>query len=178
MELKESPLKGCFVITPKVIEDARGRFVKPFHIDEFSHHGLYFEIKEEYYSVSKKDVLRGLHFQTPPKATKKIVSCLKGKIFDVVVDLIKSSSSFQQVFSVELSSDKGNMLYIPEGFAHGFCVLSDEATVLYMCSKMYSAENDAGILWNSAGIQWPLANPVVSEKDNRLVELNRFDNPF
>lgn len=178
MDIHETPLKSCFVITPRIIADARGRFVKPFHIDEFNQHGLYFEIKEEYYSVSKKNVVRGLHFQTPPKATKKIVTCLAGSIFDVVVDLRKSSPTYLQNFSVELTSEKGNMLYIPEGFAHGFMALSHEATVLYMCSEMYSPANDAGIRWNSAGIEWPPANPVVSEKDSLLVELNRFDNPF
>ncbi len=178
MEIKETYLKGCYIIAPRIIEDTRGRFVKPWHIGELSQHGLYFGINEEYYSVSKKNVVRGLHFQTPPKATKKLVTCLSGQIFDVVVDLRKSSPTFKQYFSVELTSEQATMIYIPEGFAHGFCALSDEATVLYMCSEIFSPENDAGIRWNSAGIKWPLTDPIVSEKDSLLVTLDQFNNPF
>ena len=178
MEIKETPLRGCHILEPRILADTRGRFVKPFHIDDYGQAGLYFDIREEYYSVSKKDVLRGLHFQTPPRATKKIVTCLSGRIFDVVVDLRKHSPTLKQYFSIELTSEKGNLLFIPEGFAHGFCVLSDTATVLYMCSEVYSPENDAGVHWNSAGIPWPVKQPIVSGKDDLLVVLDQFDNPF
>ncbi len=178
MEIKETNLEGCYVIIPRIIKDTRGSFVKPWHIDDFAKFELFFPIGEEYYSVSKKNVLRGMHFQTPPKATKKIVTCLSGNIFDVVIDLRKTSPTFQQYFSIELTSEAGKILYIPEGFAHGFCVLSNEATVLYLSSEMYSPENDSGIRWNSAGIEWPVNNPIVSEKDNLLVTLDQFDTPF
>lgn len=178
MDIKNTTLAGCFEIVPKIIEDDRGRFVKPWHIDELKACGLYYDVLEEYYSISKKDVIRGMHFQTPPKATKKLVTCLNGSVWDVVIDLRKSSATYNQHFEVELSASKGNMLYIPEGFAHGFCVLSEEATMLYLCSEMHSPENDAGIHWNSAGIQWPIDRPVVSAKDDQLTPLKQFENPF
>lgn len=178
MDIKKTTLAGCFEIAPKIIEDDRGRFVKPWHIDEFKTCGLYFDVLEEYYSISKKEVIRGMHFQTPPKATKKLVTCLDGAVWDVVIDLRKSSPTYQQHIGIELSAKKGNMLYIPEGFAHGFCVLSQEATMLYLCSEMHAPENDAGIHWNSAGIKWPATLPVVSAKDDQLTPLNQFDNPF
>lgn len=178
MKITETYIKGCYTIEPNIFGDHRGRFVKPYHIEEFKKGGINFEIKEEYFSVSKENVLRGLHFQTPPKSTAKLVTCLNGKIFDVVVDLRKNSNTFLKTFSIELSSDTGNQIFIPEGLAHGFCALSEEATVLYMCSEVHSPENDAGIRWDSAGIDWPLKNPVISEKDKQLVELKDFNNPF
>ena len=178
MEITESPLKNCFILIPRIIEDDRGRFVKPWHIDELKKIDLYFDIREEYYSVSKRDVIRGMHFQTPPRATKKLVTCLSGTVLDVVIDLRRESPTFKKHFAIELSSVTGNMLYIPEGFAHGFCVLSDEAIMLYMASEMYSAPNDTGIHWNSAGIYWPASKPVVSEKDNNLVYLEKYESPF
>lgn len=178
MDFKETFIKGCFELQPKILEDSRGRFVKPYYLDTFTDKGIDFKIKEEYYSVSEKNVLRGLHFQTPPMATAKLVTCIDGEIFDVVVDLRKNSSSYLKYFHVNLFSGKGNMLFIPEGLAHGFCVLSEQATMLYMCSEVYSPENDSGIRWNSAGVKWPVENPIVSEKDNSLTELHKFDNPF
>lgn len=178
MEIKEITLKGCYEILPKIIEDARGRFVKPWHIDDFKASGLYFDILEEYYSVSRKNVIRGMHFQTPPMATKKLVTCLSGSVWDVVIDLRKSSPTFQQHVGIELSAAKGNMLYIPEGFAHGFCAISEEAVMLYLCSAMHSPLNDAGVHWNSAGIEWPVSQPIISVKDDQLIPLNQFDNPF
>lgn len=178
MELKKTSIEGCFEIIPRIMEDHRGKFVKPYHQETFLNNGIDLTIKEEYYSQSKKNVLRGLHFQVPPKATSKLVTCLQGEIFDVVVDLRKKSSTYLTYLGIKLTENQGNLLYIPEGLAHGFCVLSNDATMLYMCSEVYSPENDAGIRWDSAGIEWPILNPVVSEKDNLLIELNKFNSPF
>ena len=178
MRIYETSIQGCFEIYPLDLRDYRGRFVKPFHQEAFSELGLELDIKEEYYSVSKKHVLRGLHFQLPPKATIKVVTCLSGIIYDAVVDLRVDSSTYLKHFAVELSEEKGNLLYIPKGLAHGFCTLSDEATVLYMCSEVYSQDHDTGLKWSSAGISWPVRNPVVSEKDEGLDELKQFNSPF
>lgn len=178
MNIIDTHIKGCFEIYPMDLKDHRGRFVKPYHIDSFKEAGLDFEIGEEYYSVSKKDVLRGLHFQVPPRATIKLVTCLSGAIYDVVVDLRVGSPSYLKQFGVELTEEKGNLLFIPEGLAHGFCTRSEEALVLYMCSEVYSPEHDTGLRWDSAGIQWPVGKPVVSDKDNALLPLDQFDSPF
>lgn len=178
MRIKKTDIEGCFEVLPLDLQDHRGRFVKPYHQDEFKELGLDLTIREEYYSVSNKRVLRGLHFQLPPVATKKLVTCLDGTIIDAVVDLRKNSPTFRKYFTIELSAEKGNQLYIPEGLAHGFCTLSEEATVLYMCSTVYSPEHDTGIRWDSAGIPWPVTDPIVSEKDRHLISLEQFNTPF
>jgi dTDP-4-dehydrorhamnose 3,5-epimerase len=178
MKIVETHIKGCYEVFPMDLKDHRGRFVKPYHRDDFRKAGLELDIKEEYYSVSKKNVLRGLHFQLPPRATVKAVTCLSGAIFDAVVDLRVDSPTYLEYFSVELTEEKGNLLFIPEGMAHGFFTLSEEALVLYMCSEVYSQEHDTGLKWSSAGISWPVTAPVVSDKDNGLVELDQFDSPF
>jgi dTDP-4-dehydrorhamnose 3,5-epimerase len=178
MKLKKTGIDGCYEIMPLDLKDHRGRFVKPYHVEDFKALGLDLVIREEYYSVSKRNVLRGLHFQLPPKATKKLVTCLDGVILDAVVDLRKNSPSYLKNFTIELSEEKGNLLFIPEGLAHGFCALSEEATVLYMCSEVYSPEHDTGIRWDSAGIPWPVVDPVVSEKDRQMITLEQFNSPF
>jgi len=178
MNLVKTNIEGCYEILPFDLKDHRGRFVKPYHRDDFREAGLDFTISEEFYSVSNKGVLRGLHFQLPPKDTIKGVTCLSGSIFDVVVDLRKNSPTYGHHFSIELSEDKGNMLYIPKGLAHGFCALSTEALVLYMCSEVYSPKHDTGIHWDSAGIRWPVKDPIVSDKDNGLVGMDQFESTF
>lgn len=178
MKVFDTHIKDLYEVFPLDLRDHRGRFVKPFHCDDFSTAGIELEIKEEYYSVSKKNVLRGLHFQLPPRATIKAVTCLSGSIFDAVVDLRVDSPTYMKYFALELSEEKGNLLFIPEGMAHGFCTLSEEAVVLYMCSEVYSQEHDTGLKWSSAGIPWPVKDPIVSEKDSGLDELSQFDSPF
>jgi dTDP-4-dehydrorhamnose 3,5-epimerase len=134
--------------------------------------------EEEYYSISKKNVLRGLHFQKPPFDHVKCVTCISGKILDVVVDLRKSSPTFKKSFSIILDSDIGNILYIPSGMAHGFIVLSDSATFLNRTTTIYNPDAESGIHWNSCGVDWILDNPIISEKDNNLCFLNDFLTPF
>ena len=134
-ELIPTGIEGCFEIRPRIFKDQRGRFVKLFHRDFFDDLGLQSVYEEEYYSVSPARVIRGLHFQVPPKEHVKLVSCLKGSILDVVFDLRTESKSYGRVFSLELSSERGNMLYVPEGLAHGFYVFSESAIFLSMNSK-------------------------------------------
>ena len=174
----ESTIFGCFEIQPRVFEDERGRLVKTFHEDTFIGLGLDTDFKEEYYSVSKKGVLRGLHFQLPPNDHVKCVTCISGRIFDVVVDLRKESPTYKKHFSIELDSEKGNMLYIPKGLAHGFYVMSEKAIFLNRTTIVYKPESDTGIRWNSCGVKWPNPDPVLSDKDNQMIEFDNFNSPF
>lgn len=177
-ELVPTSIEGCFEIRPRIFEDQRGKFVKLFHRGFFEELGLQTEYEEEYYSVSPARVIRGLHFQVPPKAHVKLVSCLEGSILDVVYDLRSDSGSAGKVYSTELSARKGNMLYVPEGLAHGFYVTGRKALFVSMNSRKFSPECDGGIRWNSIPFEWPDKNPVVSEKDMEMVTLEEFRSPF
>lgn len=177
-KLVPTHLEGCFEIKPRIFEDQRGRFVKLFHHDFFQEHGLQTVYEEEYYSVSPARVIRGLHFQVPPKAHVKLVSCLEGAILDVVCDLRRASPTFGKVFTLELSYENGNLLYVPEGLAHGFYVLSKRATFVSMNSRKFAPECDRGIRWDSIPFDWPDKDPIVSEKDRAMVTLEAFENPF
>ena len=177
-ELLPTGIEGCFEIRPRIFEDHRGRFVKLFHKERFEELGLQTTYEEQYYSISPARVIRGLHFQVPPKQHVKLVSCLRGTILDVVVDLRSNSPSSGNVFSLELDSRSGNMLYVPEGLAHGFYVLSENATFLSMNSKKFDPECDRGIRWDSIPFDWPDRDPIVSEKDTTMVSLDAFQNPF
>jgi len=174
----ETPIAGCFELQPPIFGDSRGKLVKTFHKDMYAQLGLETNFCEEYYSVSDKEVLRGLHFQLPPHDHVKCVTCLSGKIFDVVVDLRKSSKTFKKHFTIELDAAKGNMLYVPKGMAHGFYTLSDTAIFLNRTTTVYNADSEAGIKWDSCGIQWPNTTPVLSDKDTKLSTLDNFVSPF
>ncbi|MBU2529778.1 MAG: dTDP-4-dehydrorhamnose 3,5-epimerase, partial [Elusimicrobia bacterium] len=132
--------------------------------------GIKENLVQENHSRSKKNVLRGLHFQKSPKAQGKLVQCLHGKIFDVAVDIRKKSPTFLKWVGVELSQDNGEMLYVPKGFAHGFLVLSNSADVIYKCTAEYSPKHERGIIWNDPQINivWPSLMPLLSDKDEEL----------
>jgi dTDP-4-dehydrorhamnose 3,5-epimerase len=178
MKTVSTSIPGCFEIEPRVFTDDRGTFVKIFHKNMFEESGFGSEIREQYYSKSKKGVLRGLHFQTPPHDHLKIVYCTDGEVLDVVVDLRKKSPTYgkHQIFS--LSAEKGNVIYIPQGLAHGFYVLSETATMVYNVSTVYTPESDMGIHWESVGIDWPDRKPIVSERDNGFRSFSEFISPF
>lgn len=178
MHLQETGIKGCYVLEPRIFKDDRGQLVKIFHKDVYTDLGLVTDFNEEYYSVSKKGVLRGLHFQIPPHGHIKCVTCLQGSILDAVVDLRRNSATYLKHFVIELNEHNAKMLYIPEGLAHGFYVLSDSAIFLNRTTTVYEPNSDKGILWESCGINWPNRNPIISEKDKQLPELNEFISPF
>ena len=178
MKKIETPIDGCFELQPNIFKDERGRLVKTFHEPSFLGLNLDTDFKEEYYSASIKGVLRGLHFQSPPHDHVKCVTCISGKIFDVVVDLRKKSPTYKQYFSIELDADKGNMLYIPKGLAHGFYALSENVIFLNRTTTVYEPSCDTGIKWDSCGIQWPNLTPILSDKDNQMVSLDDFKSPF
>lgn len=179
MQIRETTIPGCFEITPHLFTDERGSFVKTFHHDTFQQHGLKTEWREEYYSVSRKGVLRGLHFQIPPCDHAKLVYCTAGRVLDAVLDLRSGSPAYQRHALFELNAETAHMLYLPKGVAHGFYTLSDSATMMYKVSTVYAPACDTGILWNSAGIPWPDSHPTVSQRDGNLPALSDFtDNPF
>jgi dTDP-4-dehydrorhamnose 3,5-epimerase len=161
-------------------EDRRGFFSEIYKLSAFSAGGISAVFVQDNYSHSGRGVLRGLHYQKHPKAQGKLVTVIKGRVFDVAVDIRKGSPSYSRWLGVTLSSDNGRMLYVPPGFAHGFCVLSEEADVIYKVTREYAPELDRGIVWNDAqiGIHWPIADPVVSAKDAQLPSLEEADNNF
>lgn len=166
MIIKKTILSGVFEITCSKFNDERGVFVKTFHQDIFKENGLEYDFKESYYSVSKKDVLRGMHFQRPPQSHAKLVYVTDGEILDVVLDIQKNSPTFGKYFSTILSSENAVSLYIGKGFAHGFLTLSASATVVYSTSSVYSQKHDAGVKWDGFGYQWPVKNPIISNRDD------------
>ncbi len=178
MKLEKTNLDGFYVISLEPHSDVRGKFVKTFNNDIFSNLGLKCNFYESYFSISKKNVLRGLHFQRPPAEHTKLVFLTAGSILDLVVDLRNSSPSYGEYSIVNLDSNDFKMLYIPEGFAHGFYTKSKKATVVYMTTTVHSPDNDSGIKWDSLGIPWPTNNPIISDKDKDLVTFEKFKSPF
>ncbi|MCQ6254061.1 dTDP-4-dehydrorhamnose 3,5-epimerase [Methanocaldococcus sp.] len=168
------------LIEPIVFEDERGFFMETYKYSEFSKFGIKEIFVQDNHSKSKKGVLRGLHYQKNPNAQGKLVRCIRGEIFDVAVDIRKGSPTFGKWVGVILSEENKKMLYIPKGFAHGFCVLSEEAEVIYKCTAEYSPEDDRGIIWNDKdiGIDWPIKNPILSEKDKKHPPLREADINF
>lgn len=172
----KTELDGVIVVEPKVFEDNRGFFLESYKKSEFTENGIKVDFFQDNHSKSFKDVIRGLHFQKFPKPQAKLVRCLKGKIFDVAVDIRPDSKNFGKWFGIELSEENKKMLYIPEGFAHGFSVLSEEAEVLYKASNEYAPELDSGIRSDDEelNINWQVNNPVISEKDKILQSFKEY----
>lgn len=168
------------LIKPKVFTDERGSFIELYKHSDFSRAGIMEYFIQDNLSKSRKNVLRGLHYQKNPAAQGKLIRCIKGRIFDVAVDICKGSKTYGQWVGIELSEENNHMLYIPPAFAHGFVVLSDEAEVMYKCTREYSPGNDRGILWNDpdVNIRWPVQEPVLSEKDKGHPLLKDADNNF
>jgi dTDP-4-dehydrorhamnose 3,5-epimerase len=171
-------LPGAFLITLAASEDMRGTFVKTFHEDTLREAGISFTLRESYFSLSKKDVIRGMHFQTPPHQHAKIVFCPQGAIMDVIVDMRKGSPTFGKHFAHELSASNNKAYYIPEGFAHGFKSLTDDAITYYLVSSVYSQPHDTGIRYDSIGFDWQVNNPIISQRDLSFPTLQEFDSPF
>jgi len=178
MEVIKTKILDCYQIQPNKFKDDRGSFIKTFHQEIFQDLGLVTDFAEDYYSFSYQNVIRGLHFQIPPQDHIKIVYCVCGTVMDVVVDLRVDSPSYGQFALFDLSAEKGNLIYIPPGMAHGFEVISETAILMYKVSTVYSAEHDRGILWNSVGIPWQTTEPIMSQRDRSFVTLDNFSSPF
>jgi len=178
IQVIKTKIHGCYELRPTVIDDQRGFFAKIFHRPLWEELGLCTEFEEEYVTRSLPGTLRGLHFQVPPMHHHKVVLCLRGRAWDVAVDLRRDSPTFGEHISVNLSCTMANALYIPAGLAHGFCVTGAEALLYYKLSSVYSPAHDSGIRWDSAEIPWPISDPVLSERDKKLGSFEDFESPF
>ncbi len=172
MKIKPMDIDGAFIIENKQSQDQRGLFVKAFHKNTFKNHGLETDFQESFYSVSKKNVLRGMHFQLPPQDHSKLVYVVEGEVFDVAVDTRKSSKTFGGYVSAELSARNGRSIYLSKGFAHGFLTLSTTAIVVYMTTTEHSPGHDTGIRWDSFGLDWGIKAPIISDRDSNFKGLN------
>jgi dTDP-4-dehydrorhamnose 3,5-epimerase len=182
MPFRFSPLvlPEVILIEPKVFPDERGYFMETYKFSEFSKNGIAERFVQGNHSHSLRNTLRGLHYQKAPKVQGKLIRVVLGEIFDVVVDIRKGSPRYGRWLGVELSSEDKRMLYVPPGFAHGACVLSAEAALLYLVTEEYSPECEAGVIWNdpALGIAWPVKNPLLSARDRTWPCLKDADNNF
>lgn len=182
MEVIKTAIEGVYVIEPKVFGDARGYFFESFSEREFKEKVGDIHFVQDNESMSKFGVMRGLHFQRPPYAQSKLVRCVKGEVIDVAVDIRKSSPTYGQHVAVLLTEENHRQFFIPQGFAHGFAVLSESAVFQYKCDNFYHPEADGGIsiLDESLGIDWGLKmeEALLSEKDTKHPKLAEFDTPF
>ena len=177
---KKLSISDVILVEPKSFSDDRGFFLESFKTSEFTENGINTKFVQDNISHSVKDVLRGLHFQKNPKAQAKLVTAVKGDIFDVAVDIRKNSPTYGKWVGEILSNENHRSMYIPEGFAHGFSVLSEEADVFYKVNNEYSKESEGGIRWNDPeiDISWSIENPIISEKDNVLPLLKNIESNF
>ena len=178
MKFISTKLNDVYIIEQDIFKDDRGSFVKTFQQSQFISRGLECDFKENYYTRSKEDVIRGMHFQTPPHDHAKIVTVIQGTIIDVILDLRKESQTYKQYISVELSRENRKSIYIPRGCAHGFGALSELSIAYYMVTTEHIPQSDCGIKYNSFDFNWPISNPVISNRDNEFVSLDKFISPF
>ena len=174
----ETSIPGLFKILPEVHSDSRGMFVKTFQKPVFEEFGINSSFPEEFLTTSKKNVIRGMHFQVPPDAQSKIVNCVYGEVYDVVLDIRNGSPTFGKSIVFILKGLEPCSLFIPPGLAHGFCVLSSWAVLSYKVSSLYSPKNDLGIHWKSINVDWPTNFPIVSDRDKLHPSLQTFKSPF
>lgn len=177
---KRLVIPEVILVESRAFPDERGFFMESFKESIFTANGINTKFVQDNYSHSVRGVLRGLHYQKNPKAQAKLVIVIRGEIFDVAVDVRKSSPTYGHWIAETLSGNNHKLLYVPEGFAHGFLVLSEEADVVYKVNSEYSPEYETGILWNDPqiGIKWPLDKPIMINKDLQLPHLKDADNNF
>lgn len=181
MKIEKTNFKDLLIIQPTVFADDRGYFFESFNESRFRvETGLNITFVQDNQSMSAKGVLRGLHFQTPPKMQAKLIQVIKGAVLDVVVDLRRNQPTFGQHYKILLTSDNKTQLFVPEGFAHGFAVLEDNTIFAYKCSNYYSKENDRSMLWNDPAlkINWEIENPIISEKDQAAQNFDQYQDVF
>ena len=177
MKVIETKLPGVLIIEPKVFGDSRGFFKEIFQAQRYREAGIDYDFVQDNHSRSQKGVLRGLHFQiTNPQG--KLVSCSQGAVFDVAVDVDPLSATFGHYVGIELTEDNHRQMWIPPGYAHGFCVLTDTADFQYKCTDYYDPSDEGGLIWNDPDveIEWPIDQPLLSDKDAKLPSLNELAN--
>ncbi len=163
---------------PFIHRDPRGDFVKPFHEGQLAEHCISLELKEEFFSTSAANVIRGFHFQKPPHAHAKLIYCIGGRVLDVVIDIRKHSPTYGQCAGIELSVENHHVIYIPVGFAHAFASLEDGSCLVYKTDAAHAPQADAGILWSSVDFDWPFTEPLISARDAGFESLKDFNSPF
>jgi len=181
MKFTTTELDGVFLISPDVHGDHRGFFLESYTSKEMEAHGLPVNFVQDNHARSLvKGVLRGMHFQKPPFAQSKFVRVTRGAVYDVVIDMRKSSCSFGKWAGFTLTEENHDMLFVPKGFAHGYCTLTDDTEFMYKVDAYYAPAHDAGIRWNDPdiAIKWPVESPVLSDKDNKLPLLKDIVSPY
>jgi dTDP-4-dehydrorhamnose 3,5-epimerase len=178
MNFVQTKLEGVWLIEPREICDDRGAFIKVLHKSTFEQHGLAAVFVESYYSTSKKDVIRGMHFQIPPMDHVKLVYVTHGSILDVVLDIREGSPTYGDYITEELSTKNRRIMYIPKGCAHGFLSLEDDSNVTYLQTTMYAPDQDSGIRVDSFGMKWDVSEPIISVRDQAFSPLADFKTPF
>ncbi len=181
MEFRPTHLQGLTVVQPVVFGDHRGFFLETYVFERFREAGIASVFTQDNHSCSREaGVLRGLHFQNPPFAQSKLVRATRGSVFDVAVDLRSGSSTFGEWFGITLSAENFTMLFVPAGFAHGFCTLEPDTHVQYKVDAPYSPTHDSGIIWNDPriAVDWPVGSPILSAKDSALPQLSERPSPF
>lgn len=181
MEFRKTKFKDAWLLKPQVFEDDRGFFVESFSQKWFQEKGININFVQDNHSKSvKKGVLRGLHFQLPPHAQSKLVRITKGSVYDVIVDVREGSETYGQWQGFELTADNFLMLFIPKGFAHAFCTVEPNSEFCYKVDNYYISKSDSGIIWNdpTLDIDWPVKNPIISDKDSQLQLFSDFKSPF
>lgn len=180
MDIIRTDIEGLLIIEPKAFSDERGFFIEAYNAKRYEEAGIPSAFVQDNLSVSKKGVLRGLHFQSPPYAQGKLVQVLRGRVFDVAVDLREGSPSFGKYVSVELSAENHRQFWIPAGFAHGFLALEDDTMFQYKCTNVYAPDHDGGVRYDdpAIGVAWPEGPYMVSEKDKVLPLLEAVGSVF
>ena len=178
MTIGKTPIEGLLILQTENFRDNRGAFQKLFSYDFFVEHGLATDFKEFYYSLNCKNVVRGMHFQTPPVQHVKMVYVSHGRIRDAVVDLRKHSATYGRTFTIELDAEQGRYMYIPVGLAHGYVSLEDDTIVNYAQTSCYDREHDCGIDSMSVGIDWGVDEPIRSGRDLTFPKLEDYNSPF
>lgn len=180
MIIEKTDIPDLLLIKPKVYKDERGYFFENYSQNMFHANGITDVFVQENQSMSHKGVLRGLHFQAPPFAQSKLIRVIRGAVLDVVVDIRKNSSYYGKSYCIELNENNNWMLYIPEGFAHGFLTLEDHTIFVYKCGNYYHKPSEGGIMWNDPdlNIEWKITAPILSEKDKNNMLFRDFISPF
>jgi len=178
MEIESTFIDGLKLIHLDKFEDERGTFLKVFNLDIFNEKRLETDFRESYFSISNKNVIRGMHFQIPPAEHTKLVYLNHGNVLDVILDIRRASKTFGQYFTILLDSTNPIMMYIPIGCAHGFLSKEDNSIVSYIQSSVYDKDYDEGILWNSFGMEWGIESPIISKRDKSFIPFETFDTPF
>ncbi len=177
MNFKDTDIEGVYEIELFHQDDHRGSFTKTYHKETFDKKGLISDFQESFFSINKEGVIRGMHFQLPPHDHAKLVYSTNGRILDVILDLRTESQTFGKFAAIEISDKSHKAVYMPKGWAHGFCCQTD-ATMVYLTSTMHNPDADSGVRWDSFGMEWPLDQIIMSERDKNFISFHELNSPF